>query len=395
MKDNSRSSVLVAQEPVIEVEPFETARPAPRRFSLSRARLMFLFMVGLPTLLTALYLGLFAAPRYESTSQFVVRSQESRNLGGLSMILSTVASTTSFENAYAVIAWIQSHDALDELNRDLNYQKLVSDPSIDILSRAGGLLGEGGQDRLLRYYNSMVQATLDTRSGIVELTATAFTPEDAERINQALIRSAEALVNRMNEREHASRLEEAAKEVSLAEQNLLAIDLKVQQARIATGMIDPTLETTTGTRTLQGLQEALVSRRAEMQALQAGNPRSPLLPQMAREVQAMEEEIARTRAALAGSDNSLVEKITAFEQLNLEKQFGTEAVLSARRTLETARVEATRKSLFLTAVSQPNLPDMSDHMRLLRDTLTVFAALFLIYSILWLILVNVREHQQS
>lgn len=395
MKDNSRSSALIDQEPVIEVETFETAGSAPRRFSLSRARLVFLLVVCLPTLLTALYLGLFASARYESASKFVVRSQETRNMGGLSMILSTVASTTSFENAYAVIAWIQSHDALDELDRDLDYKKMVSDPSIDILSRAGGVWGDGGQDLLLRYYNNMVQATLDTRSGIVELTTTAFTPEDAQRINQALIRAAEALVNRMNAREHASRLEEAAKEVSLAEQNLLAIDQKVQQARIATGIIDPTLETTTGTSTMLALQQALVARRAEMQALQSGNPRSPLLPQMSREVQAMEEEIARTRSALAGSDNSLVEKITAFEQLNLEKQFATEAVLSARRTLETARVEASRKSLFLAQVSQPNLPDLPDHMRFLRETLTVFAALFLAYSILWLILVNVREHQQA
>ncbi len=393
MNDKNRSALQVAQEPVIEIEAFETARPAPVRLQLSKPRLIFLLMVCLPTLLTGLYLSLLASPRYESGAQFVVRSQESRNLGGLSMILSTVASTTSFENAYAVIAFIQSHDALDGLNRELGYDRLVSSPSVDFLSRAGGFLAGDSRDRLLKYYNNMISVTIDTRSGIVELNTTAFTPEDAMRINQALIRSAEALVNLMNSREHTSRLAEAAKEVSLAEQNLLAVDMRVQKARIETGMIDPTLETSTGTSMLLALQQALVSRRAEYQALLSGNPKSPLLPQMSREVQAMEEEIARTRATLAGSDNSLVEQITAFEQLNLSKQFATEALLSARRSLETARMEASRKSLFLSEVSQPNLPDMPDHMRAIRDTLTVFAALFLIYSILWLILVNVREHK--
>lgn len=381
------------QEPVVEIETTADQVKSRASFAVSRARLGFFLLVVAPTLAIAVYLAMYAAPRYQSTSLFVVRSQESTSFGGLSSLVQSVASTTSHENAYVVLNWIRSADALDELNAKLGYQEMVSDPAIDPLSRWSGPLSQSGRQGLLKYYNSMVEASLDTRSGIVELTVTAFSPEDAHQISTVLIDAAEDLVNHMNTRENTARIAEAREEVARAEQVLLSVHLEEQRQRIEAGILDPKLETETSTGTLMALQQVLVTKRAEFQALAAGNPSSPLLPQMEREVAAVEDEIALTRSALAGKSDSLVETITRFEQLALSKKFAAEALLSARGTLETARIDASRKSLFLAAVASPDIPDTALRYRALTVSVTLFTALFLSYSILWLLFVNVREHR--
>jgi capsular polysaccharide transport system permease protein len=355
-----------------------------------------MLVVVIPTLLVALYLTLVAVPRYESRSLFVVKSQEVSGLSGLSSLVQSVTSTTSHENAYIIISWIRSINALNQIDQAIDYQGMVSSERVDPLSRwPHPVFGSKDQESLLNYYNSMIEVTLDTRSGIVELTVTAFSPEDANAIAGILIKAAEHLVNQMNERENEARLSEARGEVARAEQNLLDLRLEEQRQRIETGIVDPMLEAQTGTGTLQALLQALTTKRAEFQALTEGNPSSPLLPQMAREIRALEDEMERTREDLAGKSGSLVETIAQFERVELSKRFATEALLSARRTLETARLDSSRKSLFLTAVAEPTIPDAPTRFRALKVILTVLTGLFLAYSILWLVFVNVREHSIS
>lgn len=376
-----------------EVEHFSQTTDNARGIGISRARFVFMFVVLLPSIVVACYLTLVAVPLYESRALFVVKSQEVNGLTGLSSLVQSVTSSSSHENAYVVISWMRSVNALDRINSEIDYQSMVSSEKVDPISRwPHPFFDYRSKESLLKYYNSMIDVTLDTRSGIVDLTVTAFSPEDAHSIARVLIEAAEQLVNQMNEREHEARMSEARDEVPRAEQNLLDLRLEEQRQRIKSGIVDPKLETQTSTGTLQALQQALTTKRAELQALTEGNASSPLLPQMAREVRALEAEIERTRATLAGKTDSLVETITQFERLELSKKFATEALLSARRTLEAARLDSSRKSLFLVAVAEPNIPDAPTQFRALRMTLAVFTGLFLAYSILWLLFVNVREH---
>lgn len=396
---NSESSMTNARKYAdkrgfqLKVDDFSRNTHASRRPSISRSWVFFLLFVVLPSTIVAIYMTHVAVPRYQSQSLFVVKSQEASGLTGLSSLVQSVTSTTSHENAYIVINWIRSIDALERLNREIDYQSIASSKRIDPISRwPRPIFGQAGQESLLDYYNSMIDITLDTRSGVVQLTVTAFSPKDAHAISRVLIDAAEQLINQMNFRENQARIADALKEVTRAEENLLDLRLEEQRQRIETGIVDPALEAQAGTGTLQTLQQVLTTRRAELQALTEGNPSSPRLPQLALEVRAIETEIERTRAALAGKTGSLVESITKFEKLELSKKFAAEALMSARRTLEAARIDGSRKSLFLVAVVEPNIPDTPTPFRALRVVLTVGTGLFLTYSILWLLFVNVSEH---
>jgi capsular polysaccharide transport system permease protein len=60
--------------------------------------------------------------------------------------------------------------------------------------------------------------------------------------------------------------------------------------------------------------------------------------------------------------------------------------------LETARVEALRKQLYLDRVVEPNAADLSRYPRRFLSIITVFGTAFLLYAIIWLVVANAREH---
>ena len=81
-----------------------------------------------------------------------------------------------------------------------------------------------------------------------------------------------------------------------------------------------------------------------------------------------------------------------YETLLLDRKFAQERYGSALVTLESARVEASRKQRYLVAFVPPSLQDESLAPRRVWNTATVFLGAFLIHAIGSLIWAAVKEH---
>ncbi|MEW6318702.1 MAG: hypothetical protein AB1670_20240, partial [Pseudomonadota bacterium] len=104
----------------------DTAAEATRSRSglwqrLKRVNRLFLGTVVVPTALATLYFGVVASDIYVSESRFVVRSpQRQSQSGSLSALLQGTGFSRAQDDTYPVIDYIESRDALGELNRN-NY----------------------------------------------------------------------------------------------------------------------------------------------------------------------------------------------------------------------------------------------------------------------------------
>ena len=78
--------------------------------------------------------------------------------------------------------------------------------------------------------------------------------------------------------------------------------------------------------------------------------------------------------------------------LVLDKGFADKQLASAMTALETARLDAQRKQLYLERLVQPSLPDESMEPRRVRSVFTVFLLGLVAWGVLSLILAGVREH---
>ena len=78
---------------------------------------LFLCMVLIPVLASTLYYSFFATDRFVSEAVYVVRGLSQQQQGGLASVLSTFGFSTSQDNTFSVLQYLQSRDAVRSLDR--------------------------------------------------------------------------------------------------------------------------------------------------------------------------------------------------------------------------------------------------------------------------------------
>lgn len=356
------------------------------------ANKLFLVTTFIPTIVAAIYFGLFASDVYISESRFVVRSPERQSASPLGLILKGAGFSRAQDDSYTVQDFILSRDALHTLNRELEIGKAFGSPSVDLFNRFAGVDWDDSFEALHLYYLKKVNLQLDSASSIATLTTRAFSAEDAHAMNSRLLELSEELVNKLNERGRQDMIRFASSEVADAEASARKASLALAQYRNQKGVIDPERQSTIPLQQVAKLQDDLIATKAQIQQIQKLAKDNPQLPVLRQRAVLLEEEIQAESARVAGGDRSLAGKAAEYQRLVVNKEFSDKMLASALTTLEQARNEAQRKQLYLERIVQPSKPDQAMEPRRLRAVLATFAIGLIVFGVLSMLLAGVREH---
>ncbi len=361
-----------------------------------RARLLrwsIVVVVAMPTLLSALYYGLWAAPRYQSETQFIVRGVESgaRDAAGMSGVLQALGISRSTDDSNAVLSYLESRDAVAGLETALPLRQMYSREGADALARFPRPFMSDSFERLYWYYNDRVNVFSDSDSGIITIQAQAFHAADALAIARQLLVQAEALVNAMNARLEADTVRSAETAVAEATKVVLAAQEDVTRFRNAEIVVDPTQNAVAQLGTITGLSSQVDQVLAQIAANDKLSPSSPIIAGLKAQADALSAQIAAEEKALAGSHEAVSDKVSNYERLSLLRSLADASLAAARTELDDARSDARRQRVFVEEIVAPNLPDESTEPRRLRSVATVFAVSFAALSVFWLLWVGLRE----
>ena len=92
-------------------------------------------LVVIPTVAAVLFYMLFAAPRYVSEAQYLVRSVSSQRATGLESLFRTFGIARTVDDSYAVEKYILSKDMLSTIAARLPLREIFSRKEADIFSR--------------------------------------------------------------------------------------------------------------------------------------------------------------------------------------------------------------------------------------------------------------------
>jgi len=293
----------------------------------------FSIIVVIPTVLAALYFGLFASNVYVTESTFVLHSvsQPSATTGISSFLKGSGISglNPADENLAAVTAFITSRDAMRELDEQLDLKKQWSRWWIDPIQRFSTFNLRKRNEYLYPYYKKHITAEMEKESNLCTLTVRGFSAEQSLQINQLLLQAAERLVNKLNERARQNMIDYAKREVDSAEKM----------------------------------------------------------------VKAASDKMTDQASKVAYESGPLAMKDAQYQQLVLDREFAKEQLASAMTTLQAARNQAIRQDLYLEVVSKPNLPDVAMEPKRFYDILSVLAVTLLLYGGWTLFIAGVKEHQ--
>lgn len=367
-------------------------RPGKLGARIKKINRLFAATVILPTAIATLYFGLIASDVYVSESRFVVRSASRQTQ--TSMVSALLQGTTfgkAQDDTYSVIDYIQSRDALRELNQH-NYIVDAYSQRGDFVSRFHSWI-DNSFESLWKYYGQhVVTVDFDSASAITTLQVRAYTAQDAARINSTLLDISEHLVNRMNERAATDTVQFAQAQVELATAKAKDAAAAMATYRNSHTVFDPDKQSALQLQQVTLLQNQMLAARSQLLQLLAISPQNPQIPVLKTNIAALEAQIKDATGNVAGGKGSLSDKAAAYARLQLDSQFSDKQLGSAMSALENARAEAQRKQLYLERLVQPNTPDVAIEPKRLKRIFEVFAVGMIVWGVLSLLLAGVREH---
>jgi BexC/CtrB/KpsE family polysaccharide export inner-membrane protein len=257
-------------------------------------------------------------------------------------------------------------------------------------------LGESkNSEELQKAFERFVTVGYDSTTGISTLRVQAFNARDAKRLNEALLRGGEALVNRLNERAAANAVLEATRARDEAQENVSNAQALLTNFRNRERIVDPARVAAESVQLVGSLMATLAQLEAERAQLASQAPDSPQISSIDARIMAYRQQLEVEREKIAGRSSSIAPQIGAYDQLVLKREIADQELAQATANLVSAQQEARRQKLFLERIVSPALPDSPQEPRRLKAILIVFGSAFLAYAVGWLIWAGIREHRQE
>jgi len=377
------------QTPAIDI-------PAP--FRLGAFGWSFIVCVVLPVIFSIFYLALIATEEFVSEAKFTIRTASENNSSLISDAVSNISASigmgarTTSQDVFIVADYILSRTIIEDLGGQTQLYRVYSKPEVDWLSR---LSPSASIEKVWKYWKNKVRAFIDTPSGIVTLEVRAYSREDAHQLAQRILSKSEELVNAISERSRQDALARAKGELNRAEERLRQSQLALLVFRNQEKLIDPSLSAQSLGELISKLtQERVVLENNRATLRRSIDQNSPTIRVLSAQIDAIDKQIEGIKNQLTsnGQGSTVSAQISGYENLQIEAQFAEKIYSIAQASYEKARVEQEKQQLYLVTIDRPSQPQKATYPRIFLDTLTIFAACFILWSMMTLLVATVRDH---
>lgn len=357
----------------------------------------FVLMVLGPAAVTAWYLWERAADQYASTVAFSVRKEEATSaielLGGITQLSGSSSSDTDI-----LYEFIQSQKLVAEIDQDLDLRAIWSKPAGDPIFRYDS---PGTIEDLVRHWARKVRIYYDSATGLIEVRALAFTPEDATAIAQAIYARSVAMINDLSDIARQDAIRYARTELDSSVERLKAARAAITEFRNRTQIVDPQIDLQTQAALLGNLEGQRATALIEVDVLdETTRPGDPRMEQARRRVRVIEDRIASERKKMgigAGADSEqgqvYAELVGDYERLQVDLQFAERTYTGALAGYDSALAEAQRQTRYLAAYVLPTTAEKSQYPQreMLLGLITLFA--FLLWAISVLVAYSLKDRR--
>lgn len=340
----ARSGVLLPPMP----------RPAQRKRFGGLLGLSALLVIGIPSFLAVVYFGFVASSQYVTSFQFAVRgpSQASTSRGGGASAMGLGAMSP---DSFVVTDYINSPQAIADVERSVNLQAMFSKPDLDFWSR---LPSNPTAEVLKTYWSKMVAANFDLISGNVLVSVRAFTPQDSLKLAQTLVATSDEMFRKLNTKAQQDIVRLADENLDRARQKLAEARQALLVFREGGSLVDPGRTAQAGADRVDELRKKLSMLRAQYASIEAGAPKSPMLAPLNAQISALEAHISkedRSGAQRATSPETMAE----YQSLDLERQYADKQYTDALEMRNQAYLTAQAQLSYLALFAPPMMPQTS------------------------------------
>jgi capsular polysaccharide transport system permease protein len=379
-----------------EVEHRIRGRLLPSRApAISTGRMIwFLIAFVAPVVLGTIYLFFIMPDQYVTEFRFSVRvpvgnpgaTGQATSGSSLSALFggNPTPGTDLLDN-FTVADYVRSPQAARDLNAKINIKAMynrIGDP----LSRVGS---NASAERLGRYWKWMVYSDYDVTTGLGVVRVNAFDPRDSLSIANALLSSANQLVNDIGNQSQQDTVRFAKEQVTRASAQVAVLRGQLTALAAQKGTDSPSVgvlkaadDLATNSRTniaqIQGEIGVLMS--------QLHNPNAP-------QIEVLREEMAANEHALSGAVTVANAGATnRYSDIRTELTNALTVLSSAQAAQSYAEATAASQRLYLTTYVRPTLPESSVAPDRWVDLLMLIGISAMVWMVGMLVRNSILEH---
>ena len=351
--------------------------------------------VALPTFRASVYYGFIASSQYVSEFRFSVRAGDGRAPdGAYASAASSASHMQALYDNFIVVNYVRSRQAVDSLEREVGLRRIYSSDQADFWAR---LATDAPVERLVQYWDSMVESAFDMVSGIAVVKVRAFNPEDAHAVAFRLMKQSEALVNEVNQRSRRDAIRFAEEDLKRAEERLRHARRALREFRSTMRSPDPTMEANATFSLANKMREEIARLNTELaRALGSMSANAPTVLVLREKLKATEDQLKQVENRFGdeptGAKELLPVQLAQYEDLEVERMFAEKLYQSVLTTLESARSNANMQHTYVAAFVEPSKPQTAHYPRRLLSILLVLIVSGMIWTGGLLIVYAVRDH---
>ncbi|AUA57985.1 ABC transporter permease [Achromobacter spanius] len=356
---------------------------------------LVIWLVGMPMILALVYYSAFALDRYLSTAQVAVRqvgNAETPQVPGLAVMLSGLNPTSREETLY-LREFLTSQDMLDVLQQKVDWSSHYSGRWQDPIF---WLSGSAQREDLLEYYRRVVSAQFNEQTGLLTVSVQAFDAVFAKEVLKIMLAESERFVNELSHR--MAREQMAFAQSELAKARTEYEDRREDMLRFQNdnNLLDAEATAKARAGIIADLEANLTKERTLLKGLIGTlNADTPQIRQQRNRISAVEQQLASEIQRLVSQKGGDKLNVVAsrYRNLAIDAAISEEAYKFAVSSVESTRMEASKKLRSLVTVVSPNLPDRAVYPERIYNLITLLVALGLLYGIARFVIATVEDHR--
>ncbi|HEX4044015.1 MAG TPA: hypothetical protein VHY10_20130 [Xanthobacteraceae bacterium] len=329
------------------------ARRGERLFKLS-VLTSFILLVVIPSITSILYFGVIASPQYISEARLTLSGAETSAIDGAGLQeapLSLIAQDTQ-----VVQEFLQSRAIVAALSHIVDIRGMYGNSAIDWPAR---LSRDAPLEDLQRHWKRMTRAAIDLPGGIIDFSVRAFSPAAAAQLAHAALAVSENMVNDLNARMLRDTVGRATENLKSAADRLAVARVKLEQARNRLGMLSADKEADSINQLLISVQAGRIALQQEYDSRRKFvSPAQPEMRTLRAQMRAADTQISNLRSRLTETRFSISGEVVAvamsqLAELDLNRQIAEQQYSLAATALESARIAADSKLIYLNSFVDP------------------------------------------
>ena len=340
--------------------------------------------VMLPSMMAGYYFYKVATPMYATYTEFVIQSADAPGAAGAAGLFSGSPLET-VTDSITVQGYLTSRDAMLRLDEKPGFRQLFQDKSVDVLQR---LDPDATNEDAYKIYKKRVIIGFDPTEGVIKMEVVAPSPDASKAISQALISYAEEQVDQLTARLRGDQMTGAREIYEEAEAKMEAAYDEVARLQRHTATLDTAGENALIMGQIGELETQITSKQLELARLRANTrPNVTKVRVLEEEIQLLQGKVDEKRSDVSqgsGANDSLVDINADLNKAQSKLMVRQQLVAAALQNLESARIEASRQTRYISRGVSPVTPDKATYPRAFENTLLaiiVFAGIYLMLSL--------------